>query len=187
MKVLEAKNIEFRREGFQLGPLSFELERASIKLLLGPNGAGKTSLLKLLSKRLRLHSGSFSLSSNGLSSLGVEPILVKSWTVKENFDWAMKLTHEPKQLELYDWVKNFWHRPASQLSAGQTRRVELVLALSIPFQVVLLDEPFVHLDDKNKSQFSKLIDQQRAAGKSFLISAHRPEDVPLDVQGSISL
>ncbi len=63
-----------------------------------------------------------------------------------------------------------WHKPLHQLSYGERQRIAIIRALSAPFKMLLLDEPFSHLDQHNSSIASRLIRSvcaERGAGYIF--------------------
>ena len=53
-----------------------------------------------------------------------------------------------------------WDSPISTLSFGQKQRVALVRSLSKPFEFLICDEPFSHLDALNKSKCFALIEKR---------------------------
>ena len=53
-----------------------------------------------------------------------------------------------EQLDITDLL----HQSVATLSHGQRQRVALVRALRKPFRLLLLDEPFSHLDEVNQSK-----------------------------------
>lgn len=63
-----------------------------------------------------------------------------------------------------------WHKPAHQLSYGERQRIAIIRALSAPFKMLLLDEPFSHLDQHNSTLAARLIRSvcaERGAGYIF--------------------
>jgi len=60
-------------------------------------------------------------------------------------------------------------RKASQLSYGERQRVAIVRALIQPFDFLLLDEPFSHLDEGNTRKAAALIEEKRAAQNAALL------------------
>ncbi|MDR0295075.1 MAG: ATP-binding cassette domain-containing protein [Prevotellaceae bacterium] len=59
---------------------------------------------------------------------------------------------------------------AGRLSFGQQQRIAVIRALCQPFDFLLLDEPFSHLDDANISIVSSLIEQElRSRGAGLLL------------------
>jgi putative ABC transport system ATP-binding protein len=62
------------------------------------------------------------------------------------------------------------HKPCSKLSLGQQQRVALLRALSHPFEWLLLDEPFSHLDRKNSGIAMSLIMEFAKRSKAGIIA-----------------
>ena len=71
-----------------------------------------------------------------------------------------------KQLGVFDLLK----KPCGTLSFGQRQRIAIIRALCQPFDFLLLDEPFSHLDEANIKAASQLIKNEcEAQGSSFIL------------------
>ena len=57
-------------------------------------------------------------------------------------------------------VAEYLEKPCGILSQGQRQRMSLIRALSRSFQILLLDEPFSHLDDENTRKAWTLIEEE---------------------------
>lgn len=58
------------------------------------------------------------------------------------------------------------------------RRVAVCRALAVPFDAVLMDEPFTGLDEDTRRKVIAFV-KQKTNGKLAIISTHQEEDVPL--------
>jgi putative ABC transport system ATP-binding protein len=68
-------------------------------------------------------------------------------------------------------IMDLLHQSVATLSHGQRQRVALVRALRKPFQFLLLDEPFSHLDEVNQNKACSLITQLvQINGASLILS-----------------
>lgn len=148
-------------------------------VLLGPNGAGKSTLLGLLAGIYRPQHGSVELAGVGHSPdrrtihryrksvawLPQHAGIFAGLTVREHVAYAGWLKGMRRReawseaagaLRSMD-LQDFESRPATKLSGGQTRRMQLAGALVHDARVVLLDEPTAGLDPLQRARFGELI------------------------------
>lgn len=185
--MLKLKELKIQRGSFQIGPLNLELAESELKLLLGRNGAGKTSIFLCVLNRLKPESGLLSGNDVPIGCSGVEPVLVESWTVEQNFRFYHWLANRQFDRAITDHIQKFWGQRVSELSSGKRRQVELCIVLSHQFDINLLDEPFNHLDSVQRQHFAKVLDDLKAKGCSFLVSAHAIEDLAINYDGVIEI
>ncbi len=57
-------------------------------------------------------------------------------------------------------IENKWDQNCQFLSMGQQQRVAIVRALCQPFEILLMDEPFSHLDTENSLKCISLINER---------------------------
>lgn len=91
--------------------------------------------------------------------------LFPSLTVRENLNLKNSLTNvfsEQQMLEMLAALEidNKWEQKCGLLSMGQQQRVAIIRALCQPFEWLILDEPFSHLDEANTQRSLKLIDDR---------------------------
>ena len=66
-------------------------------------------------------------------------------------------------------VYNCLDQSVSTLSHGQRQRIAIIRALRKPFRLLLLDEPFSHLDKKNQKHAFRLIQEVTKANDAGLL------------------
>ena len=72
-----------------------------------------------------------------------------------------------EQLEIDDK----WSQACGLLSMGQQQRVAIIRAMSQPYEWLILDEPFSHLDTVNATKCMTLIDQRTTSqGAGFVLT-----------------
>ena len=173
-----------------LNNLSFKARRGKITLLLGPNGAGKSTVLKTLFGMLKLRQGSVRLNGQDISGTSAKDLLVQhgiafvpqgrnlfgQLTAYENLELGgitlgMKTTHEriPEVLALFPRIKERLHSPASALSGGEQKQLEVGRALLLRPKVLLIDEPSIGLSPIVVQDVFKLLRQLAAQGTTVLM------------------
>lgn len=150
-----------------------------VTCLMAPSGAGKTTLLRLLLGLETPDSGQIlGLDHARISAVFQEDRLLMQWNGRDNLRFVLGVSYdeaaaqtllEQLGLDLHD------DKPAASYSGGMRRRLALARALLVPFDVLVLDEPFTGLDAENRARAIRCI-QQVSAGKLVLLVTHDPAD-----------
>jgi NitT/TauT family transport system ATP-binding protein len=134
-----------------LGPISIAAANGEIAALIGPSGCGKTTLLRIIAGLDKDFEGTVELPAQ--ARLGVvfqEPRLLPWRTVEDNVVLAAPHASQASLSALFaalGLAEHQRHYPG-ELSLGLARRVALARALAVEPDLLLLDEPFVSLDDE---------------------------------------
>ncbi len=151
-------HIEIQRKSFGqrhvLRDVTFDLDPGSFTVITGPSGSGKTTLLRIIAGLDDDYAGSVS----GVGRLGVvfqEPRLLPWMTVGGNIEivGGTAIRDALTAVGLEDDINTF----PRALSLGMARRAALARALSIGPETLLLDEPFVSLDEATANEMRKLV------------------------------
>ncbi len=178
---------------FTLQPLSFTLRSGEVLAILGPNASGKSTLLGLLSGILPPLSGHVRLDGREMSGLDLRTRAQKVAVVQQEsplpfpvrvMDYVLQGRYphlRPLQLETEaDFhavtraleatsAAHLHHRWMQELSGGEKQRVILARALAQQPEVLLLDEPTLHLDIGAQVDFLKLV-RSLAAMENYAVA-----------------
>lgn len=161
--------------------------------IIGPNGAGKTTLLNIISGLQRPTRGHVRIGPHQITGwpghrLVSRARLVRtfqtvrlfgSMTVRENVEIAAGTVHPAKQahgraekvLEDLGLTEHAAH-PATALSYGLQRRVELARVMVADPAVVLLDEPAAGLSPPERQDLAQLLRAMRGKGITIVLVEH---------------
>ncbi len=95
----------------------------------------------------------------------------------ENIDLKNRLCEGKSREEIWNMaerlsVAEFLDKKAGILSYGQRQRIAIIRALCQPFDLLLLDEPFSHLDTENIKKSCELImEETQKRNSGFIISS----------------
>jgi ABC-type nitrate/sulfonate/bicarbonate transport system ATPase subunit len=133
-----------------LSGLNLTLANGEVGALVGPSGCGKTTLLRIIAGLDHDFEGRLTLPDHG--RLGVvfqEPRLLPWRTVEQNVRLAAPEAVNGNLDTLFRTLGLANHRNhyPGELSLGLARRVALARAFAVEPDLLLLDEPFVSLDD----------------------------------------
>jgi ABC-type nitrate/sulfonate/bicarbonate transport system ATPase subunit len=157
-----------------LGPIAFSVAPGEVLALIGPSGCGKTTLLNLIAGLDRSFSGRIDLAPDRrLAYVFQEPRLLPWRTVEDNVRLVLRDGAEDggrvravlAQVGLTSASRLF----ASRLSLGMARRAALARAFVIEPGLLLLDEPFVSLDEHTAARLRLLLQDLLAMHHSTAI------------------
>jgi ABC-type nitrate/sulfonate/bicarbonate transport system ATPase subunit len=136
--------------------LALRLEAGSFGALMGPSGCGKTTLLRIAAGLDSDFVGTRRVSqSQRLGIVFQEPRLLPWRTVEENIRLVLPAAERGTDLkplvETLGLGSHLRHYPG-ELSLGLARRVAIARAFAIRPKLLLLDEPFVSLDEATSAR-----------------------------------
>ncbi len=168
-----------------LDGLNLEIRSGGIFAILGPNGSGKTTLIKCLLGMVIPNSGKIIYEN--------EDILHK-WTYRNKINYLPQIANFPANLtvnELLKMVKNlrpktpndkelisifevesFLNKKLGNLSGGTKQKINIILTFMFDSDLIILDEPTTGLDPISLIQLKKIIQQEKAKGKTILVTTH---------------
>lgn len=150
-------------------------------LIAAESGTGKSSLFDYIYGRRNDYSGTLTIDGSNMAimpSSEKQKIrrehlsvvfqgfrLFPELTAWENIMLKNKLTDYKTEEEISHFFKLLGiadkkEKPLAKLSFGQQQRVAIIRSLSQPFDFLMLDEPFSHLDDQNIEIALSLIMQE---------------------------
>ena len=196
--MLTVKNLHFSRTSKIVEDVSFSIKKGEIFGIVGASGAGKSTLLKLIAGLLDPESGSVFLGKERVKGPSEKLIPGHSEIQLVNQDFDLDLYHTvrenlinkanylPKTMcnelvdELLDLLElaKIKNQQAISLSGGEQQRLALGRALCLEPEVVLLDEPFAHLDVHVKRKLKTyLMELNRRRKTTFILVSHDGEEV----------
>lgn len=161
-----------------LEDIHFDVAPEEFVAVLAPSGCGKTTLLQIASGLDKDFSGSVQYApgiAENLAYVFQSPCLLPWRTVGENIELVLNDASLPASTigEMLDNVglsgsQNLY---PSQLSLGMQRRVSLARAFMLRPKLLLMDEPFVSIDDEmalNLRQLLKSMLERSSAATVFV-------------------
>lgn len=180
--------------------ISFDIHLGEIHCLLGENGAGKSTLAECLygtykpdggeilfkGKRISFHSPRDAIKA-GIGMVHQHFILVPPMTVLENVIAGTDIPGITVNLKqgyekLDQLCKKFdidldLNAKVSQLSVGEQQWVEILKALYVGVELLILDEPTAVLTPKETEKFFSILSAMRNNGISIILITHKLREV----------
>mgnify|MGYP006269813675 CR=1 FL=1 len=183
-----------------LTDVSLEIKEGIITGMIGPNGAGKTTLLRLITGILRPDSGKIRFKGKDITRAKpwdiVNQGIAGTFQVTRPFRRlpiianVMVASLSPRAMKRGEWVKTIEARamdalefvgisdlarePASCLSHGDLRRLEIARAIATDPEMLLLDEPFSGLNPAETDLLAKSIRRLHKGGRFGRLHSEGP-------------
>lgn len=197
--MLQVNNIVFSyNKTIAINNVSFSLSKASFICIIGESGCGKSTLLKLIYGLHDLEEGQifwdkievFGPKFNLIPGMDFMKYLAQDFdlmpyiTVAENVGkYLSNIYPEIKKARINELLEvvemtQYASVKAKNLSGGQMQRVAIARVLALEPEVLLLDEPFSHIDNFRKNSLRrKLFSYLKEKEITTLIATHDSTDV----------
>jgi ABC-type multidrug transport system ATPase subunit len=174
-----------------LAPLDLVVRPGERVVLVGHNGSGKTTLLRIAAGLLEPSSGDIEIAGapagsmearEAVSLISDTPVFYDDLSVLEHMEYLARLHGNHDWREGAEWLVDrlgIAHRADDlpvQFSRGLKQKAAIALALVRPFEVLLVDEPFVGLDLAGKEALLGLLDEVSSSGDvTVIVATHQLE------------
>lgn len=173
-----------------LDALDLTVDAGELVVLVGHNGSGKTTFLRMAAGLLEPSSGTVTVSGHPAGSLHARaaccyvpdnPVLYDDLDVWEHLEYTARLhgaapgeweDRAEALLERLNLVERVEDLPVT-FSRGLRQKTSLALAFVRPFDVLLVDEPFVGLDVAGQATALDLLAEAAAGGAAVVVASHQ--------------
>ena len=175
-----------------LWPLDLRIGAGERISLIGHNGSGKTTLMRMLVGMLEPSEGTATIAGHPIGSvearaavsyLADQPVFYDDLTVWEHLEYIARLhgtdDWEQQAVDLVDMVglmDRVDDLPVT-FSRGLKQKAALTMAFVRPFDVMLIDEPFVGLDRLGKEALLELLTLAHGDGATLVVATHELSSV----------
>jgi len=160
--------------------------------IIAPSGSGKTSLIHFLYGLRNDYTGQVCYDNSDIKNFDAEKFstwrqrhisivfqdlrLFTEHTVLQNLEIKRSLLpfHAENKIEAMTdrlGISNKLNKLCSTCSYGEQQRIAIIRALQQPFDFLLLDEPFSHLDEANRKKAMELMEEESAARNATIVLA----------------
>ena len=168
-------------------PLDLRVERGEQIALIGHNGSGKSTFLKLAAGMLDPSGGTVNIAGQAAGSLRARSLtsyLADSPTFYDDLSVWEHLEYVSRLHGVADW-----EQPAADLlavvglyersddlpmtfSRGLRQKAAIALAFCRPFQLMLVDEPFVGLDARGREALLEMLAGNANSNATSIVATH---------------
>ena len=192
LQVLPEYFEEDRKESSEVWGKDLQFKKGEYIKIVAPSGSGKSSLVHFLYGMRREYVGNILYGDKNIRELSVEDFakfrkdnfsivfqdlrLFPEQTVRQNIELKRQLNpfHPPEKIDDMAGrlgIKSKLSSKCRICSYGEQQRVAIIRSLMQPFDFLLLDEPFSHLDDNNSQKAMQLMLEEAKARNASIIFA----------------
>jgi ABC-2 type transport system ATP-binding protein len=191
-KALVLTNSIKKYKGFQLGPISFELESGIVCGYIGPNGAGKTTTMHCISGLIKTNGGTIEIFGrkndinhpewkHNIGYVGDYNPFYENWTGTKNLKIISKFFPSWSDHTVQELAYRFnaqLDKPVKSLSTGNRLKLALISVLARSPRLLLFDEPTAGLDPVVRAEVLDVLFEILEKGDSSIFySTHILSDI----------
>jgi ABC-type multidrug transport system ATPase subunit len=170
-----------------LAPLDLQVPAGQLVALVGHNGSGKTTLLRMIAGLLDPSGGSVEIDGadrtkpearSAFAYLADAPTFYDDLSLLEHLEYVARMhgvtdwrPRADQLVAMLGLTERLDQLPGT-FSRGLRQKAAIALAFVRPFRLLLVDEPFVGLDEAGKAALLSLFDAAHADGATLLVATH---------------
>jgi ABC-2 type transport system ATP-binding protein len=170
-----------------LAPLTLDVPDGQLVALVGHNGSGKTTFMRMVAGLLDPSGGSVSVhgaargsidARERLAYLADQPTFYDDLSLREHLEYVARmhgvtdwLSEAERLVDRLGLGERMEQLPTT-FSRGLRQKAAIALAFVRPFDLLLVDEPFVGLDQAGKEALLVLFDEAHARGATLVVATH---------------
>lgn len=191
-QVLPAYFEQSRTQTSEVWGKDLVFEKGELIKIVAPSGSGKSSLMNFLYGMRNDYSGAISYDEKSIRNFSMEDLaryrkdhlsivfqdlrLFPEQTVAQNLEIKRQLNpfHPAgriKEMAARLGIEDKLNSTCSTCSYGEQQRIAIIRSLLQPFDFLLLDEPFSHLDDNNAEKAMQLMLEETNQRKGAIVFA----------------
>lgn len=201
MPLLEIENLTKKFGGLKaVDDVSFQINSNEVVGLIGPNGAGKTTLIRLIMRILKANGGRVRFNGEDITqmktseivNMGIAPTfqIVKPFRhlpvianvvvaclcprAKRTGEWVKTVEQKAQDALEFCGIADLALEPASALSHGDLKRLELARTIATEPELLLLDEPFGGLSPAETTLVAQSLKRLHKGGRFGRLHSEGP-------------
>lgn len=173
MNAIEIKNIKKKLDEFELSIGNVEIKKGFITGFIGPNGSGKTTTIKLIMNMLLKDSGTIKIFDKEYEMDDIQTKELVGYVGDiQGYVNESKLKNIKKGIAPFykNWDDDLYKKYINKfginenkrykdLSKGQQKKFDLVMALSHHPKIIIMDEPTANLDPIVRNEFLDILQE----------------------------
>ena len=171
-----------------LNGVNFTAEKGKITCLIGINGVGKTTIMKAIMALTPIDGGQILIDGEKIHKGSYEKItfipdtitMLPQMKIHEAFMFMADFYdswNQKRAEELLEFFRLKETDRISDLSKGNTAKVNLILGLALDVDYVLMDEPFSGIDIFSREQIADVFTSHLIEDRGVIITTHEINDI----------